>query len=354
MIAFTNHALDHMLSSVLDAGITTNIVRLGSRSADERLSQFSMETRELAAGQSRLDRSFAHRYRDLKVMQEAVTHSMEQLLRSAVDPAEISQSLELNYPEHHCELVCPPRWVSALQEISLQADGAVDAWHVVGHHGRQRAVDDSLYDFWVNGRDLEFLRSLSLPATHHTQEDVGPANKYAILSREHPGNELAGDEDISPEDSDDSSSEDDDMDVAPEEAWKKSFVLDAMHPAEVTASTSISFWRDLSRLWPPTPPAQPRSLQLDSFQGITEFLRTFDLPTVPVLPSTTRPLSQLLLDGCGRVWDMSLIERQRLHKFWVDQFRSELLSSRLDNFKRLREQLADAQRSYEEGKEEVR
>ena len=51
---------------------------------------------------------------------------------------------------------------------------------------------------------------------------------------------------------------------------------------------------------------------------------------------------------------MSLIERQRLHKFWVDQFRSELLSSRLDNFKRLREQLADAQRSYEEGKEEVR
>ncbi|KAJ7346800.1 hypothetical protein DFH08DRAFT_869366 [Mycena albidolilacea] len=36
MIAFTNHALDHMLTSVLDAGITNKVVRLGSRSADEK------------------------------------------------------------------------------------------------------------------------------------------------------------------------------------------------------------------------------------------------------------------------------------------------------------------------------
>jgi hypothetical protein len=31
VIAFTNLALDHLLTSILDAKITTNIVRLGSR-----------------------------------------------------------------------------------------------------------------------------------------------------------------------------------------------------------------------------------------------------------------------------------------------------------------------------------
>jgi len=44
MIAFTNHALDHLLGNILDAGITEKIARLGSRhSAHERIVPFSLE-----------------------------------------------------------------------------------------------------------------------------------------------------------------------------------------------------------------------------------------------------------------------------------------------------------------------
>ena len=51
LIAFTNQALDHMLCSVLDAGIMTDIVRLGSRtSADEPIVQYSIETQEMVTG----------------------------------------------------------------------------------------------------------------------------------------------------------------------------------------------------------------------------------------------------------------------------------------------------------------
>lgn len=46
MIAFTNHALDHMLRDVLDGDVTKDIIRLGSRSKDEVVSQYSLETLE--------------------------------------------------------------------------------------------------------------------------------------------------------------------------------------------------------------------------------------------------------------------------------------------------------------------
>ncbi|KAF9506180.1 hypothetical protein BS47DRAFT_1305576 [Hydnum rufescens UP504] len=42
-IAFTNHALDHMLGSGLATGITKKVVRLGSRSADLKISSLSLE-----------------------------------------------------------------------------------------------------------------------------------------------------------------------------------------------------------------------------------------------------------------------------------------------------------------------
>ena len=72
MIAFTNHALDHMLCSVLDSGITKKIVRLGSRSSDERISQFSIEAMEAVVGKSRLDRAFSRNHGAVRMIEEQI------------------------------------------------------------------------------------------------------------------------------------------------------------------------------------------------------------------------------------------------------------------------------------------
>jgi len=68
LIAFTNHALDHLLGNVLDVGITRKIVRLGSRSADERISEFSLDNilSMKARGNSQSDRIARYQYRVMK------------------------------------------------------------------------------------------------------------------------------------------------------------------------------------------------------------------------------------------------------------------------------------------------
>lgn len=43
LIAYTNHALDHILRAVHDRDITRNIVRLGSHSKDEVIGDYSLD-----------------------------------------------------------------------------------------------------------------------------------------------------------------------------------------------------------------------------------------------------------------------------------------------------------------------
>ena len=76
MIAFTNHALDHLLGSVLDAGITKKVVRLGSRCNDERVSPFSIEELERNSTRSRL----AHHLRGAMQELKGVEAEMKELI----------------------------------------------------------------------------------------------------------------------------------------------------------------------------------------------------------------------------------------------------------------------------------
>lgn len=46
LLAFTNHALDHILRSIHENGVTENMLRLGSRSKDEVVAQYSLESVE--------------------------------------------------------------------------------------------------------------------------------------------------------------------------------------------------------------------------------------------------------------------------------------------------------------------
>lgn len=112
MIAFTNHALDHMLTSVLDAGITNKIVRLGGRSKDERISKFSLETMEEVDGRSgRLDHAFAGNYRELKNAEHEMRTLLDQVQKRTMDSNAMLQYLELSHPERFEDIHNSHPWI---------------------------------------------------------------------------------------------------------------------------------------------------------------------------------------------------------------------------------------------------
>ena len=63
VIALTNHALDHIVRDVYEAGITKNIVRIGSRSKDEVISEFSLDSLERTQPKGALNRRIGEAFR---------------------------------------------------------------------------------------------------------------------------------------------------------------------------------------------------------------------------------------------------------------------------------------------------
>jgi hypothetical protein len=331
MIAFTNHALDHMLTSVLDAGITSRIVRLGSRSADERISQFSMENLELVAGQSRLDRTVGQHHRSLKDIQLQITRLMSQILKTSVESEKIVQHIEIQYPEHFEHILQPPDWVSLLMAHSKSDDH--EQWQQVGKRGcKVDAEDDSIYTYWRTGRDLEFLSKQEEPKpqlaqaqTPLAQKDVSNQNKFqALVVDPNSGSDT---------DSSDSELDDDESDSdLPQEPWQRSWaplngqatpapaapVLTAPAPIPVfTMEPQISGSDKNDISLPATANIEP-----SDFYSVADFFIAQGCIGVPLIPKSNRPLEMLLDEG--EMWEMSLSERERLHNHWTERVKSML------------------------------
>lgn len=318
LIALTNHALDHMLCSVLDAQITTKIVRLGSRSADERISPYSLETMEKVAGQSRLDRAFGRNYRALKEVEDEIKRLIHQFLKIPVDTDQIVQYLETQYPEHYEHTVQPPPWIVAIKNIS-SLDGG---WQRADKKGKGTALDDSIYAYWRDAFDLDFLEVNQDPL-------VLPQRPFSERSLLH------NDDDATPETPESSYASLPENDVDPtnteiEAGWQSS----DMRGEPVESSHAQTF------------------PQLSDLQNPDEFFMGYGYDGVPPIPSSDRDLA-LLLD-CGELWSTSRPERARLHAFWIEQVRSNLHQTQLHEFERLRTRHADVLQRYNEGKDEVR
>ena len=167
MIAFTNHALDHLLGNVLDAGITNKIARLGSRhSAHERIVPYSLELLEKQPGRNLHRWDIRETREELKKVAEEFSRVTATLNGSAVDPSALIAWLELHHPEHHYQLHNPPRWVRKLRLTELEG------WETVGDKTRDESVNTD-YGSWMKGIDLDFLDPPVIPTQQSS--DVPPA-----------------------------------------------------------------------------------------------------------------------------------------------------------------------------------
>lgn len=380
MIAFTNHALDHILCSVLDAGITKKVVRLGSRSSDERISQFSIEAMEAVAGRSRLDRAFSDNYREVKAIEQKLRDLMKECLKTSIDSEDIIGHLEHAFPIFFQDLNQPPPWIHFLYSVNGGENGYV---RVSRGTKDLFASDSTLYGYWLRADDLDFLEEAHLQERDpppQPQVDVPSAptpeqtssvnaNPYEIL-RHHESKSGASSESGSVVDTSDMSESDLDFDnaeeVLPEEAWMY-LTLEAEDDVNADHSQDAS---DQPFVSPKTPePAVPtfaevaaepivadtsslqEGIQPSDFHDLSQFFAFCGYNNLPPMPLSDRELNTLL-DHDG-IWTLSREERRKLHQYWIDEIRVVSQTTQTEEFERLHRMHANAIKQYNEGKAAV-
>jgi hypothetical protein len=190
MIAFTNHALDHLLGNILDAGITNKVARLGSRSADARIAPYSLDAMERSGGNRMHGRNIFEIRRNMKDIEEEFADVVAGLNGSAVDSDDLLQWLDLHHPGQSQELTNPPEWVNRLRSEQHGWDTATG-----GRKGKRAKntteFNRTEYGFWLNGLDLDHLESPIVEGGDDAGQQAGkPKNRYAVLETDGDGDEV--------------------------------------------------------------------------------------------------------------------------------------------------------------------
>ncbi|KAH8997121.1 hypothetical protein EDB86DRAFT_926966 [Lactarius hatsudake] len=160
LIAFTNHALDHMLTSILDAKITTNVVRFGSRTTDERIEQYSLYKLEQLSGRGDLDGPIRREYAAMKQAEEEMTRIMNRIQLPGLTWEDAERFLDFHHPQQADSFRGPPFWIAELLRRAREDEIEHGEWTRVskGKKVPKDAEISGVYGYWKNARDIEFIR----------------------------------------------------------------------------------------------------------------------------------------------------------------------------------------------------
>lgn len=174
LIAYTNLALDHLLTSILDAGITENIVRLGSGATDERIARYSLNKLERSAGHDDLDLDQPRRwqYHTLKKVEGEINGTLNRIQPRELTLEDVQEYLDFHYPQHARSLREPPLWIAEVFRKATEDENENGEWIEVSSRKGMKSAHDSemkgIYGFWKSGRDIEFIQ---LPRTFSKIQD---------------------------------------------------------------------------------------------------------------------------------------------------------------------------------------
>ena len=358
MIAFTNHALDHLLSGVLDAGITKKIVRLGSRSADERISQYSIENLEMTTDKSRLKKAFGANYHELKQIQQELVSLVKSFAEREILSPDIMSYIEIQYPEHHEHICNPPQWISTF--ISLWGNSNEDgSWETAGKRGSKMPPDDTVYGRWLRGEDLDFLNIKSDPSpvepaangTSNIVSEIG--NRFNALSIEPSLDDASDDSDSDPADEESDQDLEMELDSEGEADWQRlefngveeelarpASAQRESHSPEIEYVTPVeSMTPDKAETW------------ITDLQDLLTFFNIHSMNSIPDIPVTDRELETLLAQGS--MWTLSKNERWKLDQYWRERTREDIWQGQLEDFENLRRKYKAHQELTNQGKDEV-
>jgi hypothetical protein len=158
-----------MLTSVLDAKITTNVVRLGSRTSDERIEKLSLYNLEKLQGRGELDRPMRREYATMKGVEEEMTRIMNRIQLPGLTWADAEKFLDFQYPQHADSLRGPPFWIAELFRRNKEDELEHGEWQRVPDKGKKNASRDAeiagVYGLWKSGRDIEFIQPRPLASS---------------------------------------------------------------------------------------------------------------------------------------------------------------------------------------------
>ncbi|KAJ4474239.1 hypothetical protein J3R30DRAFT_649522 [Lentinula aciculospora] len=296
LIAFTNHALDHMLLSLLDADITSNFVRLGSRSSSERIAEYSLDKLESTASEKNaLDRTVRKEYASMKTLEERMEDILERIQIPEVTFSGITQYLRTSHPSQSQSLDQPPYWIAKLLEHLDNPSDKAEQWTQVSHKKRRsedKRIIGTVYGAWKLSQDLEFIQP---PDWEEIRVGI-PSPKSGKKRRE-----------------------------------RKAVAV-------VVNVNSDTIARDI---------VEEYNSRMSAFFGGLGFGNQ-----VPSIPGSCRPITELLT--VDNIWSMSSEERLILASFWEEEMRRTAYNSGLSDYEDARKDYEEACKRYNDVKDENR
>jgi len=282
-----------MLTSILDAKITKKFVRLGSRSTDERIGEYSLRSLERAFTDVSTNRQIGREFACKKKLEEQMRQVMEDIQIPEPSEDQIKEYLQ-EYWEYHLSMMYePPFWIAeyAARLWEPEPDAGGGEWVMQGKKGKGKQETQLMartyYGLWKRGLDIAFIQP---PQPRYTTVELSKRQR------------------------------------------KKLGAQAAQSVVEV----------------PPTQGEQEayhkRMFEFFSDLGFGD--------SVPPVPTSNRPFIQLEVSPA--VWAMSFAERQRLAEHWEEEMRRLAYDDHLHEYVALRAQYEEACEKYEAVADEVR
>ena len=343
LIAFTNHALDHLLKSILDSRPSTSAIRLGSRSSDPKIAGLSLDSIEGMSDRSRLSPALGKVYAQLKGIEKEMQELMEKATKREASSSDVLEFLESDDDayHHYHSLTNPSPWIGCLYHETIAEEAT---WTPVGKRDTQIKNE---YDFWKAGKDLNFLDRVRTEASNKTEtvtddeEDASPQRHTQSQLSEF---ELDSDLESSSR-SDDASSEvtSEASELGLEYFWMFKNATSQIRPAR-SQPEELREVMSTSDSVPDSPPLGATASQA--------FLLLLSDPMgFPHPIQYERDLYELLIP-CN-LWLLTRTERLRLAEHWERQAHQHNCETVRLGFEELRKRHERTQQRYSELKEEV-
>ena len=163
LIAFTNHALDHMLNSILDAKITKKFVRLGSRSTDERIAEYSLMNLQKTFTDASMTRQIGRENAIKKRIEEKMLEVLNDIQIPDPSEGQIREYLEKDWAEHLYTMFEPPFWIAEYAtRLWASEEGEEGEWKVKEKKGKGKEQSHLMartyYGLWRRGLDIAFIQ----------------------------------------------------------------------------------------------------------------------------------------------------------------------------------------------------
>ena len=152
-----------MLNSVLDAKITKKFVRLGSRSTDERIAEYSLKNLEKTFADASMNRQIGRENAIKRKIEGQMLEVLNDIQIPEPSEEQIREYLEKDWVDHLQMMFGPPFWIAEYATRLWESEeGEEGEWKIQGKKGKGKeqshVMARTYYGLWKRGLDIAFIQ----------------------------------------------------------------------------------------------------------------------------------------------------------------------------------------------------